>query len=116
MNNGTRINWLDLLIKLILVVIFVFLLLWLIPKNNVEGINDAVYANNINTMKDAAKSYYTKDRLPSNVGESTKMTLKQMLDKKMLVELGAMRQLKNKWKYIEKVTYVKSKGNVWSKQ
>ena len=86
MNNGSRINWFDIIVKLILIIVFVLLLVWLMPKNNVTGINDAVFRNNVDTMKDAAKSYYTKDRLPVNVGESSRLTLKQMIDKKMLLE------------------------------
>ena len=39
----------------------------------------------INTMKNAAEKYYTKDRLPATVGDSTSMTLKEMIDNKMII-------------------------------
>jgi hypothetical protein len=36
-------------------------------------------------MKDAAEKYYTTERMPSKVGMSTKMTLKEMEDKKLII-------------------------------
>ena len=81
------INWKDIAIKVVLLVLFLILLIWLFPKPNLDVLYDSVYSDNIDTMKVAAKSYYTTDRLPENVGESTSMTLKEMLDNKMLLEL-----------------------------
>lgn len=80
-----RINWKDIIIKIALVILFILLLIWLFPKADLGAINDSVYINNVNSMKEAAKAYYTKDRLPQSVGESTSMTLKQMFDNKMLI-------------------------------
>ena len=75
----------DLLVKLLLIVIFVFLLMKLIPMPNLTAIYDGVFSNNINSMKDAAKSYYTVERMPDEVGKSSKMTLQEMLDQNLLL-------------------------------
>ena len=79
------INWKDILIKLIMLILFVIILLLLFPKADLGVFYDTVYSNNVNTMKDAARNYYTVDRLPSNVGDKTSMTLKEMVDNHMLI-------------------------------
>ena len=87
-NNVTYrlgINWKDIIVKVILLILFVILLFWLFPRNDMDIFYDNIYTNNINTMKEAAKSYYTVDRLPSTVGGSTSMTLKEMVDNHMLI-------------------------------
>ena len=87
-NNVTYrigINWTDIIIKVILLILFVLLLVWLFPKADLDVFYDNVYNTNINTMKEAAKSYYTTDRLPSNVGDKTSMSLKEMFDNHMII-------------------------------
>ena len=74
------------------------LLLGLILRKPVIKLNDAfteklqplynqIYSQNITTMKEAAISYFTTDRLPSKVGESVTITLKEMQDKKLVLDL-----------------------------
>ena len=100
------------LIKLVLVVIFVLLLVWLLPKFivprlttsdsgtssnckgsatcEVSGINaltSQIFADNLERMKDAAITYYTADRLPTVVGESEQMSLSDMIGKKLITPL-----------------------------
>ena len=94
----------DFLLKLILIIIFVFLLVWLLPKfispkviNKTEQIageavdlsplTSQIFADNLERMKDAAISYYTNERLPKEVGESDTMTLSDMIGKKIIVAL-----------------------------
>ena len=79
------INWKDIIIKVIMLAVFLFLLIWLFPKADLDGLYNKVYTDNIATMKDAAKSYYTVDRLPKTVGESKSMSLKDMIDNKMVI-------------------------------
>ena len=86
--NGTYrigINWKDVIVKVILIILFIILLLWLFPRNDLGVFYDSVYTNNINTMRDAAEKYYTGNRLPSTVGEAKVMTLKEMIDNKMII-------------------------------
>lgn len=88
------------IIQILFIVIFVFLLIWLFPtksdvKKSLEGISfddsslkplyDRIFIDNILMMKDAAKDYYTTERLPKNVGDSVSMTLGEMLDKNLIV-------------------------------
>lgn len=84
----------SIIIKFLLIVIIVFLIIWLFPtKNYVKNIIDQklgttvnqVFNTNIETMKNAAISYYNGDRLPSKNGDSRTLTLKEMLDKNLLV-------------------------------
>jgi hypothetical protein len=75
----------DLLVKLLLIVIFVFLLMKLLPIPDLTVFKDSIFSNNINSMKDAAKSYYTTERMPSETGKSSKMTLQEMLDQNLLL-------------------------------
>lgn len=101
----------DFLLRLFLVVIFVILLVWLLPKfinpstvvkNDKKGGSNSnsknevvdvsknsseVFQNNMDRMKEAAISYYTKDRLPSNVGDSKQMSLSDMIGEKIISPL-----------------------------
>lgn len=88
----------DILIQLLFIILFVFILVWLFPtksslNNQYDGINNkldiltsTLFNTNIKTMKDAAVSYYTTARLPQALKDVERMTLKQMLDEKLLVE------------------------------
>ena len=96
------------LIGLILIILLIFLLLWLFPtkaglKNTIkDSISDAftetfeeklnplydrIFADNMNTMKEVATAYFTTDRLPKKEGETVKLTLGEMLEKKLLLSI-----------------------------
>ena len=90
----------DFLLKLILIIIFVFLLVWLLPKfikpatienkktqTEITAISSQIFNNNLNKMKEAAISYYTDERLPQEVGEYKEMTLREMIGKKIITPL-----------------------------
>ena len=101
----------DFLTKLILVIIFALLLVWLLPKfitptivqENCNGskksgsnpecslayssLTSQIFQDNLDRMKEAAVSYYTIERLPSAIGEKDKMTLSEMYEKKLLSTL-----------------------------
>jgi len=81
----------DVILQLLIVVLFVFLLVWLFPTkgyidSKVDPILDTIFNTNIMNMKDAAKDYFTLERLPQNVGDKVKLTLREMLNKKLLVD------------------------------
>lgn len=76
-----------LLIRLILIVIFIFLLIWLFPMPDLKPLNNQIFSDNLDRMKDVAKSYYTVERLPKNVNDSKKMTLQEMIDNKLILPL-----------------------------
>ena len=75
----------DLLVKLLLLVIFVFLLMKLFPMPNLTPFYDKIFNENIQTMKDAAKDYYTTERMPQTEGKSSKMTLQDMIDNNLII-------------------------------
>ena len=54
----------DLIIKIFLILLFVFLITILFPMPNLTAFYDSVFNNNVQSMKDAADSYFTKERMP----------------------------------------------------
>ena len=99
----------NILIKLVLIVIFVLLLCWLLPKfikptivnecknsgsngsvcdtSGINALTSQIFADNLDKMKNAAISYYTDERLPKNVGDSESMTLSDMIGKHLIIAL-----------------------------
>ena len=86
----------SIILKLLLIVVIIFLIIWLFPtKKYVKNLIDQrlgtgsnqVFTTNINTMKDAATSYFSGDRLPSKEGVSRTITLEEMLDENLLIDL-----------------------------
>lgn len=95
-NFGLR----DVIIQILFVVLFIFILIWLFPtkgylKNNTvtkDELKDSLqvlygqaFANNIDSMREAATGYFTSERLPKNVGDSVTLTLGEMLDKRLVL-------------------------------
>ncbi len=94
-DNTPQFSFKSMALKILLIVLFVFIIIWLFPtKKYISNAIDsklgttpaAVLNNNINTMKSAALSYFNGNRLPSKEGDSKRLTLGDMLDKKLLVE------------------------------
>ena len=56
-------------------------------EKSLDALTSQIFADNLDKMKEAAISYYTTDRLPSEVGNSDKMTLSDMIGKKIIVAL-----------------------------
>ena len=93
----------DVVLQLLFIVLLVFILIWLFPtkgylEKKLDGIEAGIdeklkplytrlFTDNIITMKDAAKSYYTTPRLPQEVGDKVTMTLGEMYEKGLLLEL-----------------------------
>ena len=102
-NENSNFSIKNVIIQFLFVALFIFVLIWLFPLKSdinklktangtttVIGTNtdlsvlvDRIFNENIIAMKDSAKSYYTTERLPQNVGDKVKMTLGEMLDKKL---------------------------------
>lgn len=93
----------DVFLQLLFIVLLVFILIWLFPtkgylERKLDGIESSIdgklqplytrlFTDNIITMKDAAKSYFTNPRLPQNVGDTAKLTLSDMYEKGLLLDL-----------------------------
>lgn len=86
--NNPGFNWKDLLLKLVFVIIFILLLIWLFKINtpNMKPFYSNQFRENIKYMQDAAESYYTNERLPKVVGDSAEITLREMIDKNLILE------------------------------
>ena len=89
-----RFSFKDVILQIVLVVLFVFLLLWLFPtksyvdkklENGLDPLYNQMFSQNVNTMKEAAISYFTTSRLPKKIGDKETLTLGDMLDKKLLI-------------------------------
>ena len=78
--NGFSI--LDLLVKIIFAAVFIFILIWLfnkkMPKVDMTPIYSNVFRENIKYMQEAGENYFTDDKMPTEVGETYKLTLDEM--------------------------------------
>ena len=80
-------------LSIILIVLFIILLIWLVRgagnnnNNNLNPLLDRIFTENINIMKDAAKDYYSVDKVPTKEGQTHKLTLQEMIDLKLLLPL-----------------------------
>ena len=45
------------------------------------------FTDNLRTIKEAAVSYFTIERMPEEVGDSVKLTLKEMQQKKLVLDI-----------------------------
>jgi len=99
-NERTNFSIRDIILQFLIIALFIFVLIWLFPMKSdlnkaidsieVKGndnsvLYDRIFNENIISMKDSAKSYYTTPRLPKNIGDKVKMTLSTMLDKKIIL-------------------------------
>ena len=82
----------DVLLKAIIVIIFLILIIFIITKlttpdnetNKSSSNYDKVFSENLEKMEDAAFKYYTEDRLPTEVGGKTELTLREMINQNLL--------------------------------
>ena len=94
--NGFSI--LGFIAQVLLVVIFVFVLMLLFPtksyidKNGSStltgnaALTEMLFNQNLLSMKDAAREYYTVKRMPATNGSSKTLTLEEMIKNRMVVE------------------------------
>ena len=92
----------DIVLQLLMVILFTLIMIWLFPtksylKDNFVGkeelqseiseqlqsIYGRLFADNIESMRDAAEGYFTNSRLPQKIGDSVTLTLGEMIDKKL---------------------------------
>jgi len=87
------INWLKLIVVVIigfLVIILSAKLVSIIFKNVDNKEVERNFQTNLKLMNDAGKAYYINEKLPKEVGESAKVTLKE------LIEAGKLSEIKDK--------------------
>lgn len=93
--NQSTFRFKGIILKILLILLVIFIIIWLFPtKDYVSNLinqklgtsKEQVFNNNVNTMKNAALSYYNGSRLPQNNNDTAKLTLKEMLDENLLIE------------------------------
>lgn len=85
MEDEKRINWLSLFIKIVIVFIFILIIIWLVSKIVGNNKLSETFKNNINNMEKVSIDYFKTIDLPLEKGESVKITLKELIDKKLIV-------------------------------
>ncbi len=84
--NDKNFIFRDLIIKIIFLGIFALLLIWLFPKvPNMKPFYSNIFRENISYMQGAAKSYFTTDKLPTELYASSKLTLSEMEEKNLII-------------------------------
>lgn len=83
--NGFSI--IDLFVKIIFAGVFIFILIWLFNKKvpNMKPFYENVFRENIKYMQEAGESYFTDDKMPTEVGGESKITLSEMFEKKLIL-------------------------------
>ena len=84
-NSGFSV--LDLLVKIIFAALFIFILVWLFQKKvpNMAPFYSNVFRENIKYMQEAGEAYFTDEKMPQEVGGTSKITLSEMFDKKLIL-------------------------------
>ena len=86
-----------IIITILLIILVVCILIWIFPtKKDIKGISGAnnepllneIFGRNLRVLQNAGRAYYYSANLPKNVGDSTSITLGELVDKKMLLELN----------------------------
>lgn len=85
MENEKRINWLSLFIKIVIVFIFVLIVIWLVTKIINNNKLSGTLKNNINNMEKVSIDYFKTIDLPIEKGQSLKITLEELIEKKLMV-------------------------------
>lgn len=85
--RGSRFSLLDIIVKLIFAALFIFILVWLFQKNvpNMTPFYSNVFRENIKYMQEGGESYFTDDKLPKEIGQSNRISLADMFDKKLVL-------------------------------
>ena len=85
----------NIILKILFIVLLIFIIIWLFPtKGYIKNLIDeklgtsatSIFNNNIEAMKTAGISYYNNKGLPEEENTKKRVTLKELLNEKMLVE------------------------------
>lgn len=79
------IDWKKVILRALFLVALIIILMIMWPKKDLTALGNQIFNNNLQTMKKAATSYYTVDRLPIKIGDSYTMTLGEMEENKMVI-------------------------------
>ena len=98
--ESKRTGWLNFLIKAIIAVIFILFVVWLFSlttkglSNSVseygkklDVLTDTITTDNFSRLEQVGKNYFTTERLPKNTGDVEKVTLKELYEKNLILEV-----------------------------
>lgn len=86
MEKEYTISWLKILGILGGAILVIAIVCFLIPKKD-DTVNSNTFVNNINIMKQAGFEYFQSTNLPSRIGEHSKVTLDEMVNTNLVLEL-----------------------------
>ena len=81
-----KINWKSLLIKMAILLVIIFLIIWIISLFKKDKEVPSNIGDNLKTMQEVANDYFIGSRLPERINGKETLTLKEMLDNKLLLE------------------------------
>ncbi len=98
-----KVSLRNAILVVLLITLFVFILVWLFPTKRYLDNNTSyeTYSNYLDSLENAAKDYFTSDRMPSKIGDSVKLTLGEMLEKKLVLNIGGNAKCDLKESYVE---------------
>lgn len=85
-----------IVVTVLLIILVICILIWIFPtKKDIKGISGSnnepllseIFGRNIRVLQNAGRAYYYSATLPKNVGDSTNVTLGELVNKKMLLNL-----------------------------
>lgn len=88
MEKEYKISPIKIIIVLALFVLAILIISLAMPKKKSEGKVTSNYVSNITMMKEAGFEYFKGNNLPKNVGSSVELSLSDMLDNKLIMEIA----------------------------
>lgn len=84
-SNNKSFSFVDILIKIVFFVALIFVLVYLFPQiSDLNPFYNNIFRENISYMKEAAEGYFNNN-LPTELGDTKKLTLKQMIDMNLII-------------------------------
>lgn len=86
-SNNRGFSFVDILLKVVFFVIFILVLVLLFPQvKDLNPFYSGIFRENISYMQDAAEGYFNQtENLPAEIGETKKLTLKQMIEQNLII-------------------------------
>ena len=88
-NNKKGFSILDLLVKIIFAALLIFIIVWLfqkkMPKIDLNPLYSNMYRENLSYMQDAGENYFTDDKMPTEIGETIRISLEEMEKKNLII-------------------------------
>lgn len=88
-NNKKSFNWKGLIIRLGIIFIVLFIVLWIFPIGKKDNnIYSDTFKDNISKLKEVGSKYFDNDNLPKKTGDSIKVNLDELIKSEKIDELS----------------------------